>query len=70
MQNQLCVSSYSLRQHLGPIHVMMRGAYGTKTPFLWEQPQTMSLSDAIESSVRTRYIASVQRNCLDLSAAR
>lgn len=43
MQNQLCVSSYSLRQHLGPIRVMMRGADGQKTPFLWEQPQTMSL---------------------------
>ena len=43
MQNQLCVSSYSLRQHLGPIHVMMRGADGQKTPFEWEQPQTMSL---------------------------
>jgi hypothetical protein len=43
MQNQLCVSSYSLRQHLGPINVMMRGADGQKTPFVWEQPQTMSL---------------------------
>jgi sugar phosphate isomerase/epimerase len=43
MQNQLCVSSYSLRQHLGPIRVMMRGADGQKTPFLWEQPQTITL---------------------------
>ncbi len=43
MQNQLCVSSYSLRQHLGPIHVMMRGADGQKTAFEWAQPQTMSL---------------------------
>lgn len=43
MKNQLCVSSYSLRQHLGPIHVMMRGADGRKAPFMWEQPQTMSL---------------------------
>jgi sugar phosphate isomerase/epimerase len=43
MQNQLCVSSYSLRQHLGPIHVSMRGADGQKAPFVWEQPQTMSL---------------------------
>ena len=43
MQNQLCVSSYSLRQHLGPIRVVMRGADGQKAPFMWEQPQTMSL---------------------------
>jgi sugar phosphate isomerase/epimerase len=43
MHNQLCVSSYSLRQHLGPIHVMMRGADGQRTAFEWEQPQTMSL---------------------------
>jgi hypothetical protein len=45
MQNQLCVSSYSLRQHLGPIRFMMRGADGQKSPFVWEQPQTMSLLD-------------------------
>ncbi len=43
MQNQLCVSSYSLRQHLGPIRVISRGADGQKAPFIWEQPQTMSL---------------------------
>jgi sugar phosphate isomerase/epimerase len=43
MQNQLCVSSYSLRQHLGPIRGMFRGADGQKAPFVWEQPQTMSL---------------------------
>jgi hypothetical protein len=45
MQNQLCVSSYSLRQHLGPIRFMMCGADGQKSPFDWEQPQTMSLLD-------------------------
>ena len=43
MQNQLCVSSYSLRQHLGPIRGAFRGADGQKAPFVWEQPQTMSL---------------------------
>jgi sugar phosphate isomerase/epimerase len=41
--NQLCVSSYSLRQCLGPIRVMARGPDGQKAPFLWEQPQTMTL---------------------------
>jgi sugar phosphate isomerase/epimerase len=43
MQNQLCVSSYSLRQHLGPIRGTFRGADGQKAPFVWEQPQTMTL---------------------------
>jgi sugar phosphate isomerase/epimerase len=37
------VSSYSLRQHLGPIRGMFRGADGQMAPFVWEQPQTMSL---------------------------
>lgn len=43
MKNQLCVSSYSVRQHLGPIHVSMRGPDGQKAPFIWEQPQSMTL---------------------------
>jgi sugar phosphate isomerase/epimerase len=43
MQNQLCVSSYSLHQCLGPIRVSFRGSDGQKQPFLWEQPQTMTL---------------------------
>ena len=43
MMNQLCVSSYSLRQCLGPIRVMARGPDGQKAPFVWEQPQTMTL---------------------------
>jgi sugar phosphate isomerase/epimerase len=41
--NQLCVSSYSLRQCLGPIRVLSRGPDGQKAPFVWEQPQTMTL---------------------------
>jgi len=43
MRNQLCVSSYSLRQHLGPIRGTFRGPDGQKEPFVWEQPQTMTL---------------------------
>ena len=43
MQNQLCVSSYSLRQCLGPIRGAFRGPDGQKSPFVWEQPQTMTL---------------------------
>jgi sugar phosphate isomerase/epimerase len=43
MKNQLCVSSYSLRQHLGPIRGAFRGPDGQKEPFVWEQPQTMTL---------------------------
>jgi sugar phosphate isomerase/epimerase len=43
MINQLCVSSYSLRQCLGPIRGMFRGPDGQKAPFVWEQPQTMAL---------------------------
>ncbi len=43
VKNQICVSSYSLRHHLGSIHVSMRGPDGKKTSFDWEQPQTMTL---------------------------
>jgi sugar phosphate isomerase/epimerase len=43
MKNQLCVSSYSLRQCLGPIRGAFRGPDGQKAPFVWEQPQTMTL---------------------------
>src|SRR5262245_35956877 len=43
MKNQLCVSSYSLRQCLGPIRGAFRGPDGQKSPFVWEQPQTMTL---------------------------
>lgn len=43
MQNQLCVSSYSLHRCLGPIRGMFRGPDGQKQPFVWDQPQTMSL---------------------------
>lgn len=45
MKNQVCVSSYSLRQQLGPIKAMFRGPDGKKAPFLWDQPQTMTLLD-------------------------
>jgi sugar phosphate isomerase/epimerase len=43
MNNQISVSSYSLRQQLGPIRMSFRGPDGQKSPFLWEQPQTMTL---------------------------
>ena len=43
MENQICVSSYSLRQQLGPIHVVTRGPDGQKSSFDWDQPQTMTL---------------------------
>jgi Xylose isomerase-like TIM barrel len=43
MNNQLCVSSYSLRQCLGPIRGSFRGPDGQKAPWVWEQPQTMTL---------------------------
>src|SRR5262245_37721171 len=43
MKNQLCVSSYSLRQCLGPIRGVFRGPDGQKSPFVWDQPQTMTL---------------------------
>jgi hypothetical protein len=43
MNNPLCVSSYSLRQCLGPIRGSFRGPDGQKAPWVWEQPQTMTL---------------------------
>jgi sugar phosphate isomerase/epimerase len=43
MPRQIAVSSYSLRQCLGPIRVTMRGPDGQPSTFVWEQPQTMTL---------------------------
>lgn len=53
MNNQLCVSSYSVRQHLGPINITMRGPDGKKSSFQWEQPQTMTLLE-FPQAVRDR----------------
>jgi sugar phosphate isomerase/epimerase len=43
MENQLSVSSYSLRQCLGPIRFAGRGPDGLPASFVWDQPQTMTL---------------------------
>src|SRR4051794_38294810 len=43
MPNSIAVSSYSLRQFLGPIRTAMRGPDGQPTEFVWDQPQTMTL---------------------------
>lgn len=43
MKNQVAVSSYSVRQLLGPIRVSMRGPDGKKAVFNWDQPQSMTL---------------------------
>jgi hypothetical protein len=38
LKNQLCVSSYSLRQQLEPVKIMFRGTDGKKAPFVWGEP--------------------------------
>lgn len=43
MPDTIAVSSYSLRQCLGPIRVAMRGPDGQPSSFVWDQPQTMTL---------------------------
>jgi hypothetical protein len=43
MQHEIAVSSYSLRQCLGPIRGTYRGPDGKKQEFVWDQPQTMTL---------------------------
>jgi sugar phosphate isomerase/epimerase len=43
MSQQIAVSSYSVRQFLGPIRVAMRGPDGQPSTFVWEQPQSMTL---------------------------
>jgi sugar phosphate isomerase/epimerase len=44
VKNQLAVSSYSLRQLLGPLRVTLRGPDGTKQPMTWgDEPATLSL---------------------------
>jgi sugar phosphate isomerase/epimerase len=43
MPHQIAVSSYSLHQCLGPIRGTMRGPDGQLQPFVWDQPQTMTL---------------------------
>lgn len=44
MNNQLCVSSYSLRRPLGPISFIVRGPDGTKKPFVWGEPPPQTLT--------------------------
>lgn len=53
MTRQIAVSSYSLRQCLGPIRVAMRGPDGQPSTFLWDQPQTMTLLE-FPAAVRER----------------
>jgi sugar phosphate isomerase/epimerase len=43
MPYPIAVSSYSLRQCLGPIRIPMRGPDGQPSSFVWDQPQTMTL---------------------------
>jgi sugar phosphate isomerase/epimerase len=43
MSALIAVSSYSLRQLLGPIRVAMRGPDGQPSAFVWDQPQVMTL---------------------------
>lgn len=38
MENRHCVSSYRLRQHLGPINLTVRGPDGNKASFTWGEP--------------------------------
>jgi sugar phosphate isomerase/epimerase len=42
--NQLCVSSYSLRQQLGPVNIVFRGPDGTKKPFVWGDQPTQAIT--------------------------
>ena len=50
MKNELCVSSYSLRQHLGPIRIMARQPDGSKQQVTWgeEAAEPISLLDLPE----------------------
>ena len=54
MKNQLAVSSYSLRQLLGPVRMSMRGPDGRKQAVTWgDQPATLSLLE-LPAQVRER----------------
>jgi sugar phosphate isomerase/epimerase len=52
--NQLAVSSYSLRQPLGPVRMSMRGPDGARREVTWgEEPATLSLLE-LPAQVRER----------------
>jgi hypothetical protein len=52
--NQLAVSSYSLRQLLGPVRLSMRGPDGSRREVTWgDDPATLSLLD-LPAQVRAR----------------
>ncbi len=54
MKNQLAVSSYSVRQLLGPVKLSMRGPDGAKKDVSWgDQPATLSLLD-LPAQVKTK----------------
>jgi hypothetical protein len=53
MLPEIAVSSYSLRQCLGPIRVRYRRPDGQKDKFDWDQPQTMTLLE-FPQAVRDR----------------
>lgn len=44
MNNQICVSSYSVRQLLGPIHIRYRGADGKIVSGVWGESQTATMT--------------------------
>jgi hypothetical protein len=44
VRNQLAVSSYSLRQLLGPIKITFRGPDGNKTPVSWGEPSATPIT--------------------------
>jgi sugar phosphate isomerase/epimerase len=54
MPNQLAVSSYSLRQLLGPVRLLVRGDDGARRDVTWgDEPATLSLLD-LPGQVRER----------------
>ena len=62
MKNLIAVSSYSLRQCLGPIRVAGRGPDGRPTEFFWDQPQSMTLLE-FPGAVRERLNLSAIEIC-------
>jgi sugar phosphate isomerase/epimerase len=59
---QIAVSSWSLRQCLGPVHMNVRGPDGQKSPFTLDLPQTMTLLE-FPRAARERFGLSAVEIC-------
>lgn len=54
MHNQICVSSYSLGELLGPIRLSRRGPDGKKVPVTWGEGKPTTTLLALPAQIKTK----------------